>query len=343
MKDTIKFGLEIEYRNATASSVQKKLREAGITSTIEGYHSSTNFDNWKITYDSTVASGRGRSMRGGELVSPILTVDRISEIDAVVNAIKLANGSVDRRCGLHVHISWENMEEDTVRSILKRYAKFEKQIDAFMPSSRRDNNNNYCRSVVGFDITESVGYATRRESKVNTTSMRGYSRINTIEFRHHSGTLSAFKIKNWILFLMDFVAESDKKKSGSIMERTFVSETDVSMEEKKKAYGRMKKAMAHFGIELKQKRGFGFSFTATRTTRDGNTATMAPITKTLTYDEVSNLHISGTRKLDDDKLYEFLSTLLDADFEADSLFTGVCDKLEYYFLGRSDLLNERIA
>ena len=70
---------------------------------------------------------------------------------------------------------------------------------------------------------------------------------------------------------------------------------------------------------------------------------MAPITKTLTYDEVSNLHISGTRKLDDDKLYEFLSSLLDVDFEADSLFTGVCDKLEYYFLGRSDLLNERIA
>lgn len=343
MKDTIKFGLEIEYRNATASSVQKKLREAGITSTIEGYHSSTNFDNWKITYDSTVASGRGRSMRGGELVSPILTVDRISEIDAVVNAVKLANGSVDRRCGLHVHISWENMEEDTVRSILKRYAKFEKQIDAFMPSSRRDNNNNYCRSVVGFDITESVGYATRRESKVNTTSMRGYSRINTIEFRHHSGTLSAFKIKNWILFLMDFVAESDKKKSGTSMDRTFVSDRDVDRELKKKAFGVLKGAMAHFNIEMTQKRGFGFKFTAIRTSRDGNVGTMTPHTRFLSYDEVCAMYIGSSRKLDDDKLHQFVSSMKDVDFEVDSLFAGVCDKLEYYFLGRSDLLNERIA
>ena len=173
--------------------------------------------------------------------------------------------------------------------------------------------------------------------------MRGYSRINTIEFRHHSGTLSAFKIKNWILFLMDFVAESDKKKSGTSMDRTFVSDRDVDRDLKKKAFGVLKGAMAHFNIEMTQKRGFGFKFTAIRTSRDGNVGTMTPHTRFLSYDEVCAMYIGRSRKLDDNKLHQFVSSMLDVDFEADSLFAGVCDKLEYYFLGRSDLLNERIA
>lgn len=341
IKDTIKFGVEIEYKDAVASSVKKALKEAGIQSTVEGYHTSRDFSVWKISYDGTVSRGSGYGMRGGELVSPVLTVDRISEIETVVNAVKSVGGTVNINCGIHVHISWDNMDSKTVRNIIRRYKKYETQIDSMMPSSRRGSNNSYCRSLVNISdriIDEARLYnLTDRQMKVNTTGLSEYGRVQTIEFRHHSGTLSYFKIKNWILFLIDFVNQSDNLKKST--EKTFVSDRDVPSETKRKAWGVLKFAMEKFDIEMTQKRGFGFAFKSWKETINGNTSTRTPYLKSMTYDEVCAMYIGESKKLDDEKLYDFLSEMLGVTFDSDSLFAGVCEKLEYYFMGRSDLLN----
>ena len=111
-KNELTFGVEIEYKTATAGKVQKKLQELGIASKIEGYHHNTNFDVWKICSDSSVSYGRGRTMRGGELVSPILTLNDLDQIDTVCSALKECEAIVDMRCGLHVHFSWNGIQED---------------------------------------------------------------------------------------------------------------------------------------------------------------------------------------------------------------------------------------
>ena len=214
-KNELTFGVEIEFKDASAKKVQKLLQDIGIASVIEGYHNNTNFDTWKICWDGTVSRGsysNPRNMIGGELVSPILTLNDLGQIDKICSVLKSANANIDRNCGLHIHFSWNGIKEDgaVIKSIVTRYQRFESQIDGFMPRSRRANSNSYCSTLINMnfdsDCARTLSRQSRRQQKVNLTSV--YGRTGTIEFRHHSGTANAFKIRNWVLFLADFIVES---------------------------------------------------------------------------------------------------------------------------------------
>ena len=336
MKNTIKIGVEIEFKEAKASKIQRLLRDNGIQSNIEGYHSNRDFSVWKIASDSSVSRGYGNSMRGGEMVSPILTEETLSQIDTVCSVLQQANAEVNHQCGLHIHLSWENMEGKTIKKIVDRYKKFEKEIDSFMPMSRRtsyDSNGNiqrengYCRSLINISTRSytdenSIDYfadMTNRTSKVNTTGLGG--RTGTIEFRHHSGTINAFKIKNWIAFLMDFVAESDNKKNE------FGSRTENQITSKKKTnkFTEVNNALRKFGSDLSWN-GSKWQVASVHSTKLFTTAELRGL---------YNYTDARARTIDSEKLEQFLNNIVGSE---DNLWTNVEDKIKYYFAGRSDLL-----
>lgn len=216
------FGVEIEFivNGARSESAAQEvtlvaLRNAGIPVQLEGYNHSTR-EHWKIVHDGSVGASTGAV--GGELVSPILKGEEgLETLRKVVRALSAAGVTVDRTCGLHVHVGARDLKPAEIMSVVQRYAKHESTMDAHMPESRRRNNCCHVRSLGGhltnndrISKVQSVSsvedlvrfFSYERYLKVNVQS---YARQGTIEFRQHSGSVNASKIVNWVLFCTNFV------------------------------------------------------------------------------------------------------------------------------------------
>jgi hypothetical protein len=216
------FGVEIEFivNGARSESAAQEvalvaLRNAGIPVQLEGYNHSTR-EHWKIVHDGSVGGSTGAV--GGELVSPILKGEEgLETLRKVVRALAAAGVTVDRTCGLHVHVGARDLKPTEIMSVVQRYAKHESTMDAHMPESRRRNNCCHVRSLGGhltnndrISKVQSVSsvedlvrfFSYERYLKVNVQS---YARQGTIEFRQHSGSVNASKIVNWVLFCTNFV------------------------------------------------------------------------------------------------------------------------------------------
>jgi hypothetical protein len=200
-----RFGVEIEMaelgRYETRSQLAADLTlQTGIDVVSESYNHTCR-THWKIITDGSC---------GYELVSPPLFGEQgLADLKAILERLNFMDVRVNKKCGLHVHIDAENATTREVGMIVAKYAKYEKAIDRMMPISRRESNNRYCRSVMQEFYRSADRYRNNgltwghtRYYKLNVAS---YSRHGTIEFRQHSGTTDYEKIKNWIIFCMQFV------------------------------------------------------------------------------------------------------------------------------------------
>lgn len=205
------FGIEMEIAGITRETALAALRAVNIKVESESYNHDTR-NHWKLVVDTSVRNGF-------EVVSPILKGEAgLAEAEVVARALDDAGASVNSTCGLHVHFDASDLNAEALKSILRRYASHESEIDAFMPRSRRGDTNRYCRSIVPYvdrlDHASTVRQVTMvlptRYMKVNLKSI---PRHGTIEFRQHSGTVNAAKIVNWVRFLAGFI-EQCKRANG---------------------------------------------------------------------------------------------------------------------------------
>lgn len=210
-----RFGVEIEFtdRKANGRSIEitevvSAIRAQGIPVQYEAYNHTTR-NHWKIVYDSSC---------GWEAVSPILEgQDGLNQIERVTRALQEAGATVDKKCGLHVHIDATDLSKSQIERIWVSYAKWEKAFDALLPESRRARNNHYCGSLSRqFNNMISNNRAREDFKKNPTTTGRDWGRYwkvnlvsyathGTVEFRQHSGTIEAEKINNWVILLQQFV------------------------------------------------------------------------------------------------------------------------------------------
>ena len=203
-----RFGIELEIVGIGAMQAAAVIRNAGFSCEFEGYNHTDHETAWKVVNDSSISG------TGCEVVSPILSGESgLADARKVAEALETAGATANRSCGFHVHFDASQMTADDVRAIFARYAKFESEIDAFIPVSRRADNNQYCHTITriaervcaGATLSEMIIAQCGRYYKLN---LQSYLRHHTIEFRQHSGTCSAAKIANWVLFLSDFMDAS---------------------------------------------------------------------------------------------------------------------------------------
>lgn len=197
------FGIEMEIVGINRETALAALRAVNIKVEFEGYNHTTR-NHWKLVSDSSV--------RGGfEVVSPILKGEAgLAEAEVVARALDDAGATVNATCGLHVHFDASDLDVNALKNVVRRYAAHEAEIDAFMPRSRRGNENRYCRSLTSYvdsldraeTVREVASCLPTRYLKVNLESLM---RHGTIEFRQHSGTVNAAKIANWVRFLAGFI------------------------------------------------------------------------------------------------------------------------------------------
>lgn len=225
-----RFGVEFEAYNVRRETLNQALNDAGISCCIEGYNHTTR-SHWKIVTDGSLTGNDTF-----ELVSPILVGERgLRELETVCRVLENCHAKVNKSCGTHVHFDAAGFSLSEWKRIYINYARLEGTIDAFMPVSRRSNNNYYCKGFRNFANFEDKINAARtlqgiseifggsRYYKINPVS---YSRHNTCEFRQHSGTVEYRKISNWIKFLDALVTLSTAGTvtATSLEELTFITD-----------------------------------------------------------------------------------------------------------------------
>ena len=209
------FGVEIEFTTASKEEVAARMNEKGVPTYVEYYNHSTR-DHWKVITDSSC---------GYELVSPILKGRQgLAQLEKACEALREAGAQVNRKCGLHVHHDINDFEVKDIKNLFATYIKFEEVIDTFVPNSRRENNNRFCKSlsICGMDknttlkelqktktINDIASLFNTRYLKLNFQS---YLKYGTVEFRQHSGTIEFDKIYNWIILTQQMVNNSKIRK-----------------------------------------------------------------------------------------------------------------------------------
>lgn len=216
------FGVEIEILVPEAHStrsIAQYLRDNGIKA--DYTHNpldKVESGSWKVTTDSSC---------GYEIVSPVLLGEKgLREVEKVVKLLKVI-AKVNTKCGLHVHIGAQNLTAWDVRNILLRYQNAEKTIDSIMPKHRQKSN---CPHAMSLWVTHYYYSLTKLpKDKVTLKALIAlqhdrYSKLNlhslalhgTIEYRQHSGTLSAKRVTNWIQFCLNFTESTTEENINDV-------------------------------------------------------------------------------------------------------------------------------
>lgn len=226
------FGVEIEFigqnnQRITNQEINQYLERQDADFRMQtASYSDTDSSIWRLKTDSSV-DGSGWGL---EVVSPVLQGDKgYQDLMLVLDAINNTGATINRTCGLHVHVGVNDWRIKQFRNLFKRYAKFERAIDSVMPISRRMSNNNYCRSTTMqfgqtlgqcFETINSCSTARELERHVGTRytklNIQSFWKHGTVEFRHHAGTTDKDKIANWLKLCLSMVQAGDENRAVKV-------------------------------------------------------------------------------------------------------------------------------
>jgi hypothetical protein len=206
------FGVEIEAFGITRQELETELNNAGIQTRVESWNRNTR-GHWKVITDASI-----RGEQGFEIVSPKLQgEDGLRQLKTVLLITRGLEAKTNKSCGIHIHFDASEFNLTTWKNLYKNYANLENYIDAFMPQSRRQSNNQYCRTMRQSNYKTKIDNARNLQQIESEITSRGrYYKLNTqsfwrqnsVEFRHHAGSTNFTKISNWIKFLARLVEVS---------------------------------------------------------------------------------------------------------------------------------------
>ena len=129
------FGVEIEclVPFTSRAGLQRKIEATGLQCVDTGrYHSGHQRTAWKLEADGSLRADIGTA--AVEIVSPPLEVGPgFEQVEKVCGVLADIDASVNRSCGLHVHIGVANVSINAVRKLAELYAKHEPLIDQLIP------------------------------------------------------------------------------------------------------------------------------------------------------------------------------------------------------------------
>lgn len=215
MADT-KFGVELEFLCPKKFSWEEfagVVKFFGLKNKldveVDCYNSNQNF--WNVMCDGSVNAS---NQEGMEISSPILKGKKgLAEVKKMCNMLTELGCTVNNTCGLHVHVDAQKFKPQQKIAVVARYAHMQDQIDMFVASHRRGNNNYNCQKIYLHDMEEAFiqdGHVDTYIFSPHNLKLDISSNHPTLEFRGHQGTLDADKVLNWIEFCVNFTNESVK-------------------------------------------------------------------------------------------------------------------------------------
>ena len=231
------FGVEIEC------DVRRERVEAcavpAFNFAYERYNHTDNRSHYKFVTDGSVTGDSPI-----ECVTPVLddNTDGFKSLETCLRVLNDAGASVNRSCGLHVHVGVGEYTSQEIINIYKNYQHLESLIDSFMAPSRRANSCGYAQSLQGynFDACTQISDLERmmhydRYHKVNPMA---YGRHQTVEFRQHQGSVDYKKISMWVRFCCKLVEWSKKHVLEGVVS-TIAEVPFLNAEEKRFFEGRI--------------------------------------------------------------------------------------------------------
>ena len=193
------FGLEFEVAGISTSAASAALNRGGIEC-IEPNRQHQTHEKWSSVYDGSV--------RGAEVVSPILDELRLNEAATVSRLLLGAGGKVDRTTGFHVHIGAQGLSHDHIAQFYLNWNLVHEAIGALVAASRL--NNSYCKAVNAEHAEDNAerirngSIGDRRGDRYQSFNLEAYQRHGTLEIRLHQGTLNGSKAIAWAKFIDAF-------------------------------------------------------------------------------------------------------------------------------------------
>jgi hypothetical protein len=219
------FGVEFEFISPVSrAAVAEALSAAGVASYDAGYTHAVS-DKWKLVSDASVYP-TGATGQGMELVSPILRgEDGIAKMRTACEVLTRIGCTVNKTCGLHVHVGAREMSVQAMRRLAILYSDFEGVLDSVMPASRRANANQYLQSLrrmdkAGVNRADSARTIAQyinggsRYAKLNFTA---HWKHGTVEFRHHAGTVNADKAAAWVGVCLRMVRAAEQEQGVAVV------------------------------------------------------------------------------------------------------------------------------
>ena len=201
------------------------------------------FSRWKIKSDNSIDC----SDFGNEIISPKMKLNHTSErlIILLCKELNELDANTNISTGFHVHCDGSCLTLEQSAHIAFNYSFFESVIDKFVHPSRRKNINRYCQTLPNINPKSRLykewidefeeNYASYNDEvlwnpdekyhKLNFNNLRSWVDLNTIENRHHHGSIDAEEILNWIKFNLLMVQQSINK--GIFSGLTFTASDEI--------------------------------------------------------------------------------------------------------------------
>lgn len=154
-------------------------------------HACQGHDDYDCSCECTYEGDAGYELR---VLTPQFELASI--LAKVCKTLQDCNATVNKTCGLHVHL---DMRGRDAKKAYNNLYKSQWLLFSMQPKSRRENN--YCRPNIESELHEEIETGVRYKC-VNAQS---YSEHRTLEVRVHSGSISANKIIGWASLLIDII------------------------------------------------------------------------------------------------------------------------------------------
>ena len=217
-----KIGFEVEFTCPVnpLPLMDGYLRDIGQPVVNYGSYRHSDGIHWDLKRDSSC---------GYEIASPIVdTYTGLLNAAKIVNIVKRFGGTVNEKCGLHVHVDLNHITAEDFQRIMRFMSRYEDSF--FLLADKWRQNNQYCRKLNG--QAEAVkndpsGYRQAWNYKhfwLNGTHLRGQG---TLEFRLMASHLEAEYIVGWTLFLVHTIDYLLKGKTVSWGQAKCASDRDL--------------------------------------------------------------------------------------------------------------------
>ncbi len=166
---------------------------------------------------------------GVEAVSIAMNGDLLfNKIQEATTYLHDCGFSVNKSCGLHIHIDSRDLSEQDLKKVYLLYSVFEDNLYSIVSPSRR--NNSYCKKLPK-EFNELLDKSLKtfwykcdspvvekyHSSRYHFLNFNSHFYRGTIEVRLHNGTLSYDKIQNWILINLKLVEYALKTSFKRLM------------------------------------------------------------------------------------------------------------------------------
>jgi hypothetical protein len=208
----IRFAIELEVEFPSSKDSQKLIDRHRV------------LDGWEIDYDGSLDNGAEYRPKNSNHLH--WNEESLTQIKEMLALIKVHRGRIDKTCGLHIHVNCKNYTDRQILEIIKEFIhrqkyiikRFEVHPDRLESTCKplpKENLNkltekqihNFRRQTQEWSYTGYNGLLDEKYQALNVCHLREND-YGTLEFRLFDSTLSYKKLKEQILWTLNFIRDA---------------------------------------------------------------------------------------------------------------------------------------